>query len=498
MSVVGLDRERYVLVDFYPVKPPYAYAGIYMDKFEGRLKYIAIEPVLRDVDRRVLKIVERLLLEDRSIDLKVLLEKKDVEDFLKRRVDWILKKRRIRLEDEAVEKIKYYVLRDLLGYGRVDVLIRDPDIEDISCDGVGVPVYVWHRRYESLATNIVFEDVEELNSFIIKLAYRAGKQISVASPIVEGSIPEGYRIHLTLKEVSRRGGTFTIRKFSEVPYTVIDLIGFGTFSIELAAYLWYLIDAKKSLMIGGATAAGKTTALNSLAVFIRPEAKIVTIEETPELRLPHENWIPLVARPGRGEWIENITLFDLLKSALRMRPDYIIVGEVRGEEAYTLFQSIATGHAGMCTIHAENVDYAIKRLETEPMNIPRLLIPMMNVYIQMERVKIGEKIARRAIDTYEIVGLNPETEEVILNRVFRWNPTIDKIEHEGESELLKQIARTKFLSMKDIYAEIENRRRIIEYLLEKGMSSFHEVSRVIRDYYGNPDEVLYRIEAGAL
>ena len=498
MTVTKLEPNRYTLIDFYSIKPPYAYAGIYRDMVEGRLKYFAIEPPLRKEDKEAIERIKAYILEDRAVDLGILREAADLEEFLRDYVDKVIKKRKIKIEEVARDKIKYYVVRDLLGYGKIDVLIRDPNIEDISCDGVGVPIYVWHRKYESLPTNIAFESEDELDRFIIRLAYRAGKQISVASPIVEGGLPEGYRIHLTLREISRKGGTFTIRKFKEVPFTIIDLVKNGTFSSELAAYLWLLLDAKRSIMIGGATAAGKTTALNAIAVFIRPEAKIVTIEETPELRLPHENWIPLLTRPARGEWVENITLFDLLKSALRMRPDYIIVGEVRGEEAYTLFQSIATGHAGMCTIHAENVDYAIKRLETEPMNVPRLLIPMMNVYIQMERIKVGETITRRAVEVHELVGLDPETNEIVLNKVFEWSPVRNAIVRSGDSVLLKTIAKASFRPLKEIVEELEKRKLIIEYMVEKDISTFEKVSRIIRDYYASPEDVVYRVEAGVL
>lgn len=483
------------LVEFYSVENPYAHVGIY-DIGYGKLLYRVIEPPLSEDEREVVEKLKSYLVEDKAVDLKVLLGERDVRDFLRERLRRIVKKYKVRLPEKAYGKIEYYVLRDVWGYGKIDVMVRDVNIEDISCDGVSVPVYVWHRKYESLPTNVVFESGDELDSFIVRLAYKAGKQISIASPIVEGSLPEGFRIHLTLSEVSRRGSTFTIRKFREKPYTIIDLIDFGTISPELAAYLWCLVDEKRNIMIGGATAAGKTTTLNAVAMFIRPEAKIVTIEEVPEIKLPHENWVPLVARPAVDSWVRNITLFDLLKSALRMRPDYIIVGEVRGEEAYTLFQSIATGHAGMCTIHAENVQYAIRRLETKPMNIPRILIPMMNVYIQIVRTKFRERIVRRVTEVHEITGIDPDTGDIILNRVFTWNPLKDSIERVGVSSLLRYIAEQKGISLKEVESEIRRREKIIRYMVRRNLRGFEEVSNIIREYYLNPAEVEYKITLG--
>ena len=483
------------LVEFYSVRAPYAHVGIY-DVGYGRLLYKVIEPPLSEEEREIIERLKNYLIEDKAVDLKVLLEEENVEEFLKERLRRIVKKYKVRVPEKAYGKIEYYVLRDVWGYGKIDVMVKDVNIEDVSCDGVGIPVYVWHRKYESLPTNVVFESEEELDSFIVRLAYKAGKQISIASPIVEGSLPEGFRVHLTLREISRRGSTFTIRKFRETPYTIIDLIDFGTISPLLAAYLWFLVDEKRNIMIGGATAAGKTTTLNAIAMFIRPEAKIVTIEEVPEIKLPHENWISLVTRPAVDSWVRDISLFDLLKSALRMRPDYIIVGEVRGEEAYTLFQSIATGHAGMCTIHAENVQYAIRRLETKPMNIPRILIPMMNVYIQIVRTRFQDRIVRRITEVHEIVGIDPDTGEIILNKVFSWNPLKDTIERVGESVLLRNIAEQKAVTLRQIEEEIERRHKVIKYMVRRNLRNFDEVSSLIREYYLNPSEVEYKIMLG--
>ena len=258
--------------------------------------------------------------------------------------------------------------------------------------------------------------------------------------------------------------------------------------------MWLMMDLKKSTMIGGATAAGKTTLLNALAMLIKPEAKIISIEEVAEIRLPHENWVPLIARPAVEKWVQNVTLFELLKSALRMRPDYIIVGEIRGKEAYTFFQSIATGHTGMCTIHAENVEYAIRRLESKPMNIPRLLIPMMNLYVQIERIVRGGQIIRRVTSVHEILGIDLDTGELISNEVFSWNPIIDKLERKNKSVILERVAQEKLQEETDFLLEVDRRRKVLEYLCKKNLSRFEDVSKVIRNYYYDPERFLMRIE----
>ena len=480
------------LVDFYEVVPPFAYAAITRDRRTGRAMYRIVEPPLTQGEAAVVERLKRLLLESQKPALEEL-RRKSVDEVLRERATAVIKRFKLPVPDEAVDKILYYVRRDMLGYGKLDVLVRDPHIEDISCDGVGVPVYVWHSRYESLPTSVVFESPEEMESVLVRLAHRAGKHISVANPVVEGSLPEGYRLHAALGEVARKGGTFTIRKFREIPFSIIDLIRLGTIPLDLAAYIWLVVESRKSLMVVGATASGKTTTLNAIATFIRPEAKVVTIEETPELNFPHENWVPLIARPSTDPWARNVDLFDLLKSALRMRPDYIIVGEVRGGEAFTLFQAIATGHAGMCTMHAENADYAVKRLVSEPMNVPEFLIPLMNVFITVKRLVVGERVVRRVVEVREAhtgeKGLEWRT-------LFRYNPVGDKLERVSGSKLLEEIAGERFLPVKELEEEVERRKAVLLFLLERGIADFARVSRVVRDYAVRPLAVYTAIERG--
>lgn len=484
--------ESEVIVELYEVSPPLAYAVVTRDRRTGRMMYRVLEPSLTQQESLALAEVKRLLLESQRPALEDI-RRKGVEEVLRERVRHVVKRFKLPVHEDALDKLFYYVKRDMLGYGPLDVLVKDPRIEDISCDGVGVPVYVWHNRFESLPTNVVFNSPEELESVVVRLSHRAGKHISVANPIVEGSLPEGYRLHATLSEISRKGGSFTIRKFREVPFSIIDLLRLGTVSLELAAYLWLVVEARRSLMVVGATASGKTTTLNAVATFIRPEAKIVTIEETPELNLPHENWVPLVARPSTDPWARSVTLFDLLKSALRMRPDYIIVGEVRGEEAFTLFQAIATGHAGMCTMHAENVDYAVKRLISEPMKVPSFLIPLMNVILTIKRVQVGETITRRVMEVREMIFGGDSVEGHV---VFRFNLSSNRIERVAESKLLESIAEERFIPVSELVEEVERRQSILRFLLERNVTDFARVSRVVRDYAVRPLAVYSAIERG--
>src|SRR6266702_3822274 len=336
------------VLDQYDLNAPYAKARIV--KEEGQTKYQIAEVQLADDERKKLKEIGELLIEELDVDIKKLGTNENAAAYIRKLVERIIKN------------------------DKIDPMMRDPWIEDISCNGSGIPIYIWHRKYESIPTNVVFQTAEELDKFILKLSYMSGRARSIAQPVLDATLPDGSRIQMTYeKEVTRRGSTFTIRKFRERPLTVSDLCIYNTLGAEMAAWFWYIIEKQASVVLVGGTASGKTTTLNTLAMFIKPNAKIVSIEDTSEIQLPHENWLSSVVRAGFGVTgeVSEITLFDLLKNAMRQRPEYIIVGEVRGAEAYTLMQAIATGHGGLATLHADSAEAAIHRLESEPMNIPR-------------------------------------------------------------------------------------------------------------------------------
>jgi flagellar protein FlaI len=281
--------------------------------------------------------------------------------------------------------------------------------------------------------------------------------------------------------------------------TISDLIAFKTISSELAAYLWYVVENRASVLVAGGVASGKTTMLNCLSMFIKPEMKVVSVEDTQELNLPHENWIPSVVRLGFGHEDKKggtITLFDLLKAAVRQRPDYIIVGEVRGEEAYTLFQAMATGHLGMCTMHAESVEAAINRLESEPMNIPKPLIAMTNVIMVMARTEIDGKPARRINNATEVLGLDPKSRDITTEEVFHWNPKFDRFSYSNHSILLEKQMKKLEIDEEAVKRELNRRQTVLDWMTGQGIRRYTEVATVIREYYTNPDRIFQKARVG--
>jgi archaeal flagellar protein FlaI len=488
------DTSSMAFRDFYPVNPPFGFVGIEINEDKGTLKYNVVEPALNEEETELLKRIKNLIVDRMDVSLEVLRDSEKMEEYLREQIQHIFKKFEREIPEQSEDKFIYYMKRDFLGYGIIDLLIRDENIEDVSCNGVRTPIYVWHRKYESIPTNIIYETEDELDKTVIRLAYRSGRQISISHPIMQGTLPEGFRVQLTLKEISKRGDTFTIRKFRENPFTIVDLIKYGTLSPEIAAYLWILVENGRSIMVCGATASGKTTLLNSISMFIKPEMKVITIEEVRELRL-HENWIPMIPRPSYQPGVTEITLFDLLKSSLRQRPDYIVVGEVRGEEAYTLFQAIATGHGGLCTVHSDSVEYAIKRLLSRPMDIPAMMVPLMNVLLQIRRVKIGDNVVRRSDTVTEIIGLSP-TDQVQIEHRFKWDSTDDTyrfLESAGRGEsVFKQISNLRHIPEFTLEEEMQKRTLILEWMVKENMNTYSQVSEIVQNYYTNPEEVLTR------
>src|SRR3972149_11036135 len=416
------------VIEKYPLYEPFSHVAIIQNPKTGEHKYILDELQLDPLERGVYeRILEILLAEIESPKEEIADPRKFFAEAAKKIVD----KYRISLgwlPDVSWYKILYHAERDLVGFGKIDSLMRDPNIEDISCDGVNKSVYIWHRKYESLETNLQFENDDVLDNTVVKLVHMSGKHVSTAFPIVDASLPGKHRLAVCYRrEITPFGTAFTIRKFREDPYSIIDLINIGTFSEEMAAYIWLCLDYRASIMVLGGTAAGKTTALNALTCLIRPGSKIITIEETAELNLSHENWVSLISRQSYGlggSSVGEVALFDLVKTCMRHRPDLMIVGEVRGQEAYVLFQALATGHGGMCTMHAENVQSAVRRLTQKPMDISPAYIPLMNIVMSVQRVhliKNGQKRAyRRVLSVNEIVDAEN------YRNPFKWDPIKDE------------------------------------------------------------------------
>ncbi len=485
----------YKVVERYPLYEPFVHIAIVQNPRTGEFKYIIDELQLDTLEQGVYdRILDILLAEIRSPKEEIV----DPREFFDREARKIVSKYRISLgwlPEVSWSKILYHAERDLVGYGEIDPLMRDPNIEDISCDGVNRPIYVWHRKYENLESNLVFEDDEDVNDTVVKLVHMAGKHVSSAFPIVDASLPGKHRLAVCYRrEVTPFGTAFTIRKFREDPYSIIDLINLGTFSEEMAAYFWTCLENRVSVVVLGGTAAGKTTALNALACLIRPGSKIITIEETAELNLPHENWVSLLARRsyGLGESLSGeVTLFDLVKTAMRHRPDMLIVGEIRGKEAYVLFQALATGHGGMCTLHADSINSAVKRLTSKPMNIASAYIPLMNIVATIQRVHLPEKGELKAYR--RILSIDEVADYEDYRQTFRWRPVKDDFESTlKEGVILPRISERMGISRKDLMEEIERRKNVLQWMRERNIRSYRDVASIITEYYSRPKEFYER------
>jgi flagellar protein FlaI len=487
------------VIEKYPLYEPFSHVVIVQNPKTGEHQYILDELQLDPLERGVYdRILEILLAEIESPKEEIL----DPRKFFAEEAKKIVDKYRISLgwlPDVSWYKILYHAERDLVGFGKIDPLMRDPNIEDISCDGVLKPVYVWHRNYESIETNLEFPDDEVLDNTVVKLVHMAGKHVSTAFPIVDASLPGKHRLAVAYRrEITPFGTAFTIRKFREDPYSIIDLINIGTFSEEMAAYFWMCLENRASIMVLGGTAAGKTTALNTLACLIKPGSKIITIEETAELNLPHDNWVSLIARQSYGlggSGVGEVSLFDLVKTSMRHRPDIMIVGEVRGNEAYVLFQALATGHGGMCTMHAENLDSAVKRLTQKPMDISPAYIPLMNIVIPIQRVHLVKNNEKKAYR--RVITVNEIADYEDYKTPCKWNPAKDLYELDFEkSTLLTSIADRQGVTKKSLIDEIDRRKNVLHWMRERNIRSYKDVAAIVAEYYARPKHIYTKILAG--
>ena len=496
MEEIGKDYEE---LDSYPIIEPYAYVKILFDKKNFKRIYYAIEPPLNEDEKKALKRILDILKRTFSIRADQLKDEEEVTKYLVEEVKKIVSNYKIKvgkkkIKGEVLDKLLYYVKRDQIGYGPIDILMHDPNIEDISVDAPKTPVYIYHRRYENMETNIMWESEEELDSYIIRLAQRCGKHISVAEPLLDSTLMDGSRVVMKLgREISTRGSTFTIRKFREDPFTPLDLIKFGTMDTITMAWTWLAVQYGMNMLFVGGTASGKTTTLNALSLFIPWQMKIVSIEETRELNLPHPNWIPGVTRQGiggEGGSTGVVDMFDLLKAALRERPEYIIVGEIRGEEAYVLFQAMATGHIAYSTVHADSVPSLIHRLENKPINIPRVLMPILDAVLIQIQTRIGGKRVRRVKEIVEVIGLDPHSQELLTNQAFRWDHTTDTFHFSGKSYVLDKVMTKGNFTKEGLMKELKLRKKILDWMMKKGVTGYKNFSNLVNHYYIHPEEVI--------
>ncbi len=480
-------------VERYWLKEPFSYAVILYDSRAREYTYNINEPVLSEFETELL---ERLYSDMRDILLRSDLGHGGANrsDVLRSRCDKLLGIYGIRLDKASRDRMQYYLERNYLGYGKIDALMHDGQIEDISCNGVDIPIFLFHQRYQNIRTNIAFRE-EELNSIVVRLAQRGGRHISVAMPIVSATLPNGSRIEATLgREITTRGSSFTIRRFRADPFTPVDILNYNTMSLEILAYIWLAIENNRNLIFAGGTASGKTSSLNAVSQFIPQNSKVITIEDTRELTLYHSNWIAGLTRESQmqGNSVE-IEMYDLLRAALRQRPEYIIVGEVRGKEALTLFQAMNTGHTTYSTMHASSIQAVVNRLLNEPINVPNMMLTSLNIVCIQELVFIGGKKLRRNKSIVEITGVDPRTNNLRINELYRWNSVDDTYETMGDSVVMADIMARRGWTRNRLDTEIENRCRVLDYLRHKGIRDYRHVTTAINAYYVMPVEVMEMI-----
>ncbi|MCX6746541.1 MAG: type II/IV secretion system ATPase subunit [Candidatus Pacearchaeota archaeon] len=511
-----IQTYKPVQIDFYPQIPPlekvkdktkidvrycliapFAYVHIYWNEKKYELVYEIEEPILNIEEEGYREKLSSAMRDLINIEQVIDKTKDALLDYIDRRFKLLAVEFDMDIPYDSYKKIFYYLCRDFMGINEIEPILKDYYVEDIECNGSNAPVYIIHRIYRNIRTNLSFNNVDKLESLVEKLAQRCGRYISYADPILDGTLPDGSRVNATYtKDITSRGPTFTIRKFTKTPWTPIQLISFWTLSPEMLAYLWILVQYKMNILITGGTAAGKTTLLNAIAFFIPPEARVVSIEDTRELNLPRENWLPSVVRSATGGGKENeISLFTLLRSSFRQNPDYVIVGEVRGKEAFVLFQGMASGHASISTMHADSVDTLVKRLETPPIELSPTLINVLDCVCIMTHAIVNKQETRKLREIVEIVNVDAEG-IATTNTPFAWNPADDKFYFKKNSRIFEKISKRYGVDLSEIELEFRRRVQLIYKLYQQKIFKFDEIQEIIVRYYKRPAEVLreFKIE----
>jgi flagellar protein FlaI len=500
LSVKDLaDIRKNAIVDPGSANIIYKIGGGYIHIDALHSKYISIETRLNLEQKEKLRKIKELILEKASAEESVE-TKEDLVRILEKLFDLSVEigngniKRRkkggkVVLTQREHDLLKYYINRDIIGYGVIEPLIMDPYIEDIHLIGTS-RVRVSHKAFQyGLETNIRFEDEVTLNEFFVSMSERMGRPVSASKPIVDGTLPDGSRINMIYSnDVSARGSSFTIRKFAAEPISPIQLIKWGTFSPEFVAYIWMCLENKMNIILAGETASGKTTALNALLCFIDHRGKIYSVEDTPEVKPPQKGWQRCVTRES-GPEEARVTMFDLLRAALRSRPDYIVIGEIRGEEGRVAFQCMQTGIPVLATFHASNATKFIQRMTGQPINIPMSFIDNVNVIIFQSAVNVNRRFLRRVTGVEEFIGFSKEAGGVLSRNVFKWDSATDNLYFRGNNNsyiLEKRIALEHgYSEPKDVYKDLRQREKIIRKMLELDITGYHEVNKVLSDYYEN-------------
>lgn len=484
------DLEERNLI--YPIEGG-LFVHLYPNESGERDYYIAIEPHLTVDLSEILPEVETRLV-DYSEEIGRTETDEERTETIIDALDQILTTgssgKKIQVTPREKEALEYLMVRDKVGFGVLSPLLQDEFIEDISCSGTGA-IFLEHKIFKAVQSSVSFPSIDDLDEFVVWMGEWIKRPVTVRNPIVDSVLPDGSRINIVYgTDISRRGSNFTIRKFNETPLSIMELIGFGTLDYMMAAYLSYVLEEGMNLFVVGATASGKTTTLNAITTFMLPDKKIVTIEDTPEVQVPHKNWIQEVTRGGgREKKGSEVDMFDLLKAALRQRPDRIIIGEIRGAEGAIAFQAMQTGHGVMSTFHASSVGRLIQRLTGEPINIPKTYIDNLEVVLIQQAVKApGLGMVRRVTSINEIVGYDPVDQAFSFIEAFRWNPINDTFEFPGymNSFLLEEKIAPKrgipSFKRKAIYTELKRRAKIFERLhKERKVTGYHEVFQVLAE-----------------
>ena len=482
----------------YPLIPPYSFAHIFWDATNKELVYFVEEPGLNPEEKRILDLLEDGIRELVNISFLAVKDGDTVIKYLEKNIRVLLKELKIEITNDSYQKIMYYIYRDFVGLGKIEPFLCDYFIEDIECNGVNFPIYIIHRKYRNLRTNIIYENADKLATFVERLAQKCGHYISYATPLLDGALPDGSRVNATFTEdITSRGPSFTIRKFTQKPWPPTKLMQLNTVSPQMLAYLWILIEYEANIMIIGGTASGKTTFLNALAYFIPPQARVVSIEDTRELNLQHSNWLPSVAREGVGltnlvgQKYGDVSLFDLLRESFRQRPDYVIVGEVRGKEAYVLFQGMSSGHPSLGTMHANSVDTLLRRLETAPINLSPSLVEILDVVCVMTQTKIKGIEVRKLREINEIISVK-EGQGAQIHTPFTWDPITDSFKFNKQSYVFNKFYLHQGISPEELMKELNLRTKLLITLYQRGVFDFIEFRNIINEYYKDPATILRR------
>jgi flagellar protein FlaI len=470
---------------------------IYRNKDTDNILYHAIEPILNEAEEKKRDELLDLMYERAHLRINIKTQnelRKAIEEVLdeitivdEKSAGKLGKSKGGKVRVTSIEKanIKYDITKNIVGGGPLEPFMRDPNIEDIHII-TGQNVHLIHKTFDMVETNIDI-DKKWASTFSQDFAEKIGSPVSDGQPIADGTLPDGSRVNIIhSKDVSLKGPTMTVRKFSETPISITQIVNWGTLSSGIAAYLWLCLQYGRSIFVCGETASGKTTTANAMFVFIPPEKKIYSVENTPEVQVPHAVWQQLLTRstgPKEGRVDEG----DLLKAGLRSRPDYIIPGETRGIEGRVVFQAMQTGHPVVTTFHAGSVTKVIQRFTGHPINIPKTFMDNLDVVLIQMAVERKGKRLRRVLSIDEIEGYNKEVDGIMSRTAFQWNATDDThIFKANRNSFTLEQRIAKIAGFEDptmIYDEFDRRKHIIERMVEEKIFDYYEVVQFIWTYY---------------